>query len=483
MDRSVTSTITLTPLRNLPKHDRYANAYERYGFFWGLGVEHETYVATSHSREVKTFSGALTRERYSVSYYDAYIAGTYKAAMDRILDICGGTLTIPTLMNSHSFTRCDVSGEHATLYSKIPKTNPKYAGQTLFEYLCEHSPWLLAELDKSFVWDGDTVEFMTQRFYKATVASVMAELEEIEARFVTEVTKAPAVGLLGSHGPLRLASPVNEPWATYMTNPGNVSMFNNGTIHINVTLPTRLGFNRAPLWPADFLEKHRRLARLIQWFEPLWIAVHGSGDPLAAVSPRFSAGSQRLAVSRYIGVGTFDTDTMPVGKILQAHKLSLGPLPWYDRLYAATDYAERDTIGLDLNYNKHWAHGLELRFLDQLPSASLRTVLEQIVVLMDLSLETPGGGPIQDPRVSVAWQDMAYEALHHGSAWLVTVDQLDSLRSILGIREQPKEPQQPTDPRETMDWIFGQLEGRKAFCWANMMPSELSGRRWGCCFC
>lgn len=446
MDSSVTSLpITLTPLRNLPKHDRYANAYERYGFFWGLGVEHETYVATSHSREIKTFRGALTRERYSVSYYDAYMAETYKAAMDRILDICGGSLTVPILMNSHSFTRCDVSGEHATLYSKTHKPNPNFGGRTLFEYLCDHSPWLVSEMDKAYMWDGDTVEFMTQRFYKATVASVMAELEEIEARFVTEIARAPAVGVLGSHGPLRLASPVNEPWATYMTNPGNVSMFNNGTIHINVTLPTRLGLNRAPLWPFDFLEKHRRLARLVQWFEPLWIACHGSPDPFAAISSRFSAGSQRLAVSRYIGVGTFDTDTMPVGKILQAHKLSLGPLPWYDRLYAATDYAERDTIGLDINYNKHWAHGLELRFLDQLPFAALRSVLEQIVVLMDLSLDS---GPIQDPRKIPLWQDMAYEALHHGSVWRISVDQMEALCSVLGIREQPKEPMGPI---QTMD--------------------------------
>jgi hypothetical protein len=464
MDNSVTSL----PLRNLPKHDRYADAYERYGFFWGLGVEHETYVATSQSRVITSFKGILTRERYSVSYYDAYVAGTYKSVMDRILDICGGSLTIPILMNSHSFTRCDVSGEHATLYSKTYKPNPKYGGVTLYEYLCGHSPWLLAEMDKAYMWDGDTVEFMTQRFYKATVASVMEELEEIESRFVTEVARAPAIGLLETHGPLRLASPVNEPWVTYMTNPANVSMFNNGTIHINVTLPTRLGFNRCPLWPADFLEKHRRLARLVQWFEPLWIACHGSPDPFAAVSDRYALGSQRLAVSRYIGVGTFDTNTMPVGKILQAHKLSLGPLPWYDRLYAVTDYSQRDTIGLDINYNKHWAHGLELRFLDQLPFAALRSVLEQIVVLMDVSLES---GSIPDPRVSVVWQNMAYEALHRGSAWSVSVVQMAALCSVLGIRGQPKEP---LDPRGAIAWLFEQLEGRKAFCWTNMMPSDRS---------
>jgi len=316
------------------------------------------------------------------------------------------------------------------------------------------------------MWDGDTVEFMTQRFYRATVAGVLAELAETEARFVTEVARAPPVGLLASHGPLRLAAPANVPFATYLTNPGNVAMFNNGTIHINVTLPTQLGFDKTPMWPADFLEKHRGLARLVQWLEPLWIAVHGSPDPFAGVSDRYSAGSQRLAVSRYIGLGTFDTDTMVAGKILQIQRSEV-TAPWYDRLYAATDYTQRGEIGLDLNYNKHWAHGLELRFFDQLPLADLRCVMEQLVVLMDVALASSVS--ITDPRLSPVWQDMAYEALHRGAGWSVSPAQLGALAVALGIADSQKEP---LDPVGALAWIFEHLEGRKGFCWSRMVDGQ-----------
>ena len=453
----------MSSLRNLPKHQHYAATYSRIGYFWGLGIEHETYLATTQGRTITSFKGQMRPERYSVNYYDAYKADPLQTMLERVIDL-SGSLTIPILMNSHSFTMCDVSGEHATAYSRspTPNSNPRFSGRTLFQYLCQHSRWLAEQVGISYTWDGDTVEFTTQKFYRATVAAVLEELQEIEARFIQELQLAPPVGLLQSHGPLRLVAPVNEPWATYLTNPSNISMFNNGTIHINVTLPTQLGFDRLPLWPADFLEKHRRLARLVQWLEPLWIAVHGSPDPFAALSDRYAAGSQRLAVSRYIGLGTFDTEVMPNGKILQVPRSSV-TAPWYDRLYAATDYTERTEIGLDINYNKHWAHGLELRFLDQLPLPTLRNLLDQIVVLMDIAM---GPMTISDPRPSPVWQEMAYEALHHGPSWILPPIQLGALASAFGILEDQKEPQTPSS---TLDWIFNRLEDRKGYCWSRMV--------------
>ena len=455
----------ILPLQNQPKHERYAAAYRRFGYFWGLGIEHETYLATTQSHAITTFEGKMKPERYSVDYYKAYNSETLTPILQNILDICGGSITVPILMNGHSLTRCDVSGQHATVFAKGTPPNPQFAGQTLFEYLCEHSEWLRKELDSTYMWDGDTVEFMTQKFYRTTLDSVLTELVDIETRFIAEVAKAQPVGLLASHGPLRLASPVNEPFATYLTNPGAVSMFNNGTIHINVTLPTQLGFDKKPMWPADFLEKHRRLARLIQWLEPLWLAVHGSPDPFSAVSDRYATGSQRVAVSRYIGLGTYDTTAMAAGKILQVQRADVTS-PWYDRLYAATDYIARPEIGLDLNYNKHWAHGLELRFFDQLPVASLRIVMEQLVVLMDIVMNSV---TIQDPRFSVTWQNMAYEALHHGSGWSVQPSQMACLCGVLGIRDELKEP---LDPSAALTWIFERLEDRKGFCWSRIVRGQ-----------
>lgn len=454
---------------SLPKHARYGSAYRRFGYYWGLGVEHETYIATSQSRIIRSFdAAALKPERYSVNYYAAYKPAALQTALQAVLADASGALTVPVLMNSHSFLDCDVFGEHRTTYERVPKPNPRFAGQTLGNWSQTYSAWLRDEEGRSYVWDGDTVEFITQGFYCATVADVMAELRTTEDRFVAELAQLPRKGILAAYAPLRLSAPANPGWATYLTHPRGVAMFNNGTFHVNVTLPTRLGWDRRPLWPADFVERHRRLARLVQWLEPLWIAAHGSGDPFCGVVGEdvsgFAAGSQRLAVSRYIGVGTFDTNTMPRGKVLQIQRSAAGQLPWYDWLHARTAYAPLDVIGLDINFNKHWSHGLELRIFDQIPLADLEGILRQVVVLMDVALES---GAIPDPRTNVQWQRAAGESLLEGAAWRISPEQMGAICAALNIATDIKEP---VLAHQALTWLFDNaLRSRRGACWRAMV--------------
>ena len=450
--------------RNLEKHRRYLNDYQRYGWFWGLGVEHETYMMTTQTRTVRGVEmAALKPERYSVNYYAAYRPGALRGALSQVLeDASGAGLVLPVLANSHTFTHGDVFGEHRTTYERVPKPNPRFAGRTLEEWARDYSAWLRAEVGRTYMWDGDTVEFMTQNFYCATVGRVMAELEGAEARFAAEMASLPRSGILAAYGPLRLATPRNEPFATYLTHPRGFAMFNNGTLHVNVTLPTRLGWNRQPLWPAHFLESHRALARMVQWLEPLWVARFGAGDPFAELGPvtdvcdgrvaRFASGSQRLAVSRYIGLGTFDTDRMPTGKILQIPRSTAGPLPWYDWLYERTHYSRLDVVGMDLNYSKHGAHGLELRFFDQMPMADLRAVLGQVTVLCDVARARIGQVP--NPRASPIWIAAAGESLLEGLGWRVPAEYLNGVLEACGAAPEAKEPLPVT---EALDWMFQRL--------------------------
>jgi len=453
-------------VRNLPKHERYHNAYRAWGLYWGLGVEHETYIATSQTRRISAFTPAnMKPERYSVSYYRNYKHEPLMAALAAVIaDVSGGDLAVPVLMNCHSFSDCDIYGEHQTTYERIPKPNPRYAGQTLYEWMCAHSPWLRDELGKVFMWDGDTVEFMTQRFYCARVPDVIAELRAGYERFVAEINRVPRAGLLAAYAPLRLASPVNEPWATYLTHQRGVAMFNNGTIHINATMPTRLDWRCRPLRWARFVEEHRRLARLIQWMEPLWVAVYGSGDPLRRVSPRFAAGSQRLAVSRYIGVGTYDTETMPVGKIVQLQKpAETGPLPWYDWLHSRTDYAPLDVVGLDLNFNKHGAHGLEIRIFDQMSLEAVEACLRDVVVLMDVAR---GRAVVPNPVRDGRWQRAMGHALYDGLEWQVEPEYCIALAAATGLSGDFKEPR---SAGATLAWVRAELVGARGYCWEQMV--------------
>jgi len=449
-------------LHNLPKHNKYKNMYKPFDYYWGLGIEHETYIQTSVYNSVPSFMDRMAPDRYSVSYYNAY----KKEALNKAINTVGSVIA-PMLINAYAMTNTDLFGEHKTLYVRGSPPNPAFNGKTIFEWMTEHSEWFLTQFERSFVWDGDTVEFITQDFYKVTVDRVIAELASIEDRFGRELHALPYKGIIKELGPLHLVEQ-NEPWAVYSTNRNNVAMFNNGTIHINATLPTRLDWYCRPMWRTDFVDKHRRLARLIQWIEPLWIALYGSPDPFTrypSLRTSFAAGSQRLAVSRYIGLGTFDTNTMATGKILQIQKKDM---PWYDALHAKTEYAPLDVIGLDINFNKHWAHGIEIRIFDQIPLVQIREIMTHVVALMDASLAMK---TVMNPRDSLVWQQMATESIYSGPEMVFEPIMLNTMWAAFGLKHESKEP---LDPDATMALLMSLLAPLHGYCWEHIVNGKQS---------
>jgi hypothetical protein len=451
--------------RNLPKHKQYIPLYKSFDYYWGLGIEHETYIKTSQKKEFQTFQGQLNPERYSVNYYSVYDQQALKTMFEEVFKTSNNNLSIPLLINSHTFTHTDLYGYHKTTYEKIPKPNPYYEGKTFHEWCCQHSAWLKENYEKKYIFDGDTIEFVTQNFYKTTIDKVVDELEETENQFVLEIKKLPKLGILAAYGPLSLVSPVNEPFACYVTNPKNIAMFNNGTIHINLTLPTRLNWKKEPLFWKLFRRQHKRLARLIQWVEPLLVAVYGSPDPFGQISDNFVRGSQRLAVSRYIGLGTYDTHKMPIGKILQVPRKGYS---WYDKLYNKTKYITMENIGLDINFNKHGAHGLELRFLDQISFKDLKDVLKMLVTLMDVSLSI--NGKIENPVENFVWQSCAEDALYNGYGWKLSINQQEILYKTFKIYH--KVPKEPIIVDDFLQDLFKELQIYKGECW-KLMGSDI----------
>lgn len=450
--------------RDLPKHSHYQSSYRKFDFYWGLGIEHETYLKSNQTVEFQTFVNTMKHERYSVNYLSAYDPEVFQQTLSTLFQKQNGRLTVPVLMNCHSFMYTDHFGTHKTTYEKIPKINPKFNGKTFFEWICERSKWIREQFGTKFLWDGDTIEFVTQNFYKVRVADVLLELRTTEDQFIAELNRLPKQGILGIYGPFTVASPKNEPFASHITNGNNFAMFNNGTIHINLTLPTRLGWTATPLCWWSFVKRHRRLARLIQWLEPCFLAAYGSGDPLSQLDDRFAKGSQRVAVSRYIGLGTFDTDTMPRGKILQIPR---GNLPWYDWLGERTAYQPLDKIGLDMNFNKHGAHGLELRCFDQMSWEHLEEVMLRLVIMMDYSLSIQ---TVENPVRSKVWQGAAGQALLEGRAWNMSLEQMETIGKVFGISNWIHK--EPLDVCVFLQRLFTRLEKIKGKCWKWMVTKE-----------
>jgi len=161
------------------KHEKYREKYGQNEVFWGLGIEEETYLEFVKPTNVATsvMRGNHKRERYSVDYYDTSFKKGYNTFFDQMFTDEIGFVEVPFFVNAHALQKTDVEGQAKMTYEQIPKVNPKFKGQTWLEELQATAPVIFKdELGKNFVFDGDSIEFMTLDFYKAKSRKVVDEL-------------------------------------------------------------------------------------------------------------------------------------------------------------------------------------------------------------------------------------------------------------------------------------------------------------------
>jgi len=438
------------------KHLRYKSMYKENDLFWGLGIEEETYLQFTKPLNVAApiIKSAHMAERYSVPYYKTYNP-SYRQAFEKLFPTDGperGFFQIPFLLNAHAFNKTDIHGNHQTTYQVNPQPNPKFSGKTLYEELCNFLPSLpiyncirqprfLNIFNKYCIFDGDSIEFVTQNFYKAKADCVIGELVDAKRDLLNAInTFLIQRGLHTEKGHLMYPT-VNHGFAVQYTNPKNICMFNNGTYHINITLPTMLGKADKKRLPcienyAEFKEKHKKFIRFIQWLEPFIVGVYGTADPLSAVSPLYSNASQRGAVSRYIGLCTYDTNAMPSGKIVTVPVKDIRgsdkPFWWYKVFHAESGYNELNELGMDISFRKHYNHGVEIRFLDWFPENMLKGILEFYVRLGDLSLDSgvlmPG-----EAIMSEDYNNFLVGVLREGKAYVLPEKMVHIYEDLLGI--------------------------------------------------
>lgn len=434
------------------KHARYGDAHVPGEVFWGIGIENETYLELFDGLEVPpTFLlENQCRERYSVNYWGQFKDGAIAEALgewvktrDSNILLRLQSLRLPLLINGHTLARCDRWGEHRTTYTRIPNPNPRFVGKTLLEELEAWEPavWNTGsqggERDHTWCFDGDTVEFMTQGFRNTTVEAVWIELMNTKARWLASLRRYLAANRQRVERLLR--GPVGFPGANYgfavfLTNRRNVGIFNNGTFHLNLTAPTALDKNgRIADWPR-FRRVHQLAARLFQWISPLLVARFGAADPFAnldgvgELAAGFPAGSQRLAASRYVSVGTYDTRTMIEGKLLTRPHTEMPTATWWHEMYARRPYAayrQLDEIGFDINFHKFPNHGLEFRIFDWVPEIHLLEILYLCVWLLDQAVRLEAvGTDVGIPQESPAWRRFLGDCVWEGTGALAPLANL-----------------------------------------------------------
>jgi hypothetical protein len=350
-------------------------------------------------------------------------------------------------MNSHSFQKVDLSGNHETLYAKRPELNPSFNGKTFFKELQEFSPEVFSDgYEKWFCFDGDSIEFITLNFYKNTLSACIEELLTYKQKFLNELNRFLVERRLWREKGFLGYPSMNPGFAIFSTNPQNIAMFNNGTYHINITLPTFLAPKREDeeiaqiMYPDLFREDHRRYIRLLQWMEPILIAIYGSSDPFSKGHKGFARGSQRCAVSRYIGIGTYDTKSMKEGKILQVPVNEIHGTDtdfwWFSTYHRDSAYLPLEKIGLDINYRKHFNHGVELRFFDWFPEEKLPELCSFLVYLADASMNLP---ITNEPILSETWNDCVLGMFRYGADWILPPILLATYERILHVSLYGKE--------------------------------------------
>lgn len=403
----------------LDKHRNYLQYYKPNDTYWGVGIEHETYLQMSQLLNINPitfYTVNAKKERYSVDYYKSYKTDVYEKCITNLKNNKSISSVVPLLLNSHSFTKTDINNQPMTTYSKKPVPNPEFNGKTLYEFICEKDSYFTEQYMKTYVFDGDTIEFINLNFYKKTIQDIIEELEDNKREFITRLQKIfKENNIYNQYGTVNICK-TNHPFVSFMTNFNKCSIFNNMTYHFNFTLPTKLNENLYIQNYSLFIEQHKNLINLIHWVEPLLIAVYGSGDIFAKVNSNLSGTSQRIAKSRYIGLGTYDTNKMEPGKIMYIdsnnNHLSDMDYWWFNQYYKNSDYTKEDLIGLDINFHKHKNHGIELRIFDYFDESRLEDAFRFIILLMDHSLSKKIKSPIRNKL----WNNYVVNILNNRNA-------------------------------------------------------------------
>ena len=408
--------------KNILKHHKYKKFYKNDTIYWGLGIENEVYLELENIKKMnKVFLLNNKRERYSVdsslNYKSEDLLKNY------IFNLPEQVVELPILLNSHSFTKTDCFNNPKTLYTKHTEPNPKFNGETLIETLSKHNHFF----KNSDYWefDGDTIEFTTLNFFNTTLEDILDELDFIKELFVDNLNNLfKKLNIFQNYGSVNIMKK-NYPFASYLTNVNNVNTFNNGTLHYNITLPTKLNkYGKIEDYPR-FIKDHSKAIKIIQWVEPLLIAVYGSGDPFMTDIP-----SQRCAVCRYIGVGTYDSDLMRTGKILTC-EIPEEEYYWYNLF---DKYSKLNEIGMDINFNKHHNHGIEIRFLDHLDKELIKESFEFIVYLMDIVLINNRINYFGNPIKNKLWNNIVLQTMLKGKNYKLKNEEKRIYESIFKMK-------------------------------------------------
>ena len=433
-------------------------------YYWGIGLENETYMQFEESLIV---SGAFIQEKigfekYSIDYRKCYKPESLAPVLKKAFN-AKESYKVSRMMNSHSLEKLDINYQHKTLspikplvdtengeVTAEPIENPEYLGKSIMEIFLEDQPYniqsMITQRNKtmgSVHFDGDSIEFVTKYFENRTIADSCKELKATKKLFLDKINESSVL-----NGKLNFPD-YNNGLNMFMTNQENLVLFNNGTYHFHITLPSLTEDSRIVDYN-DFEKTHANAIYLLQWFEPFFIATLGSPDIMGVISDKYSLdkkftlGSMRNAMSRYIGVGTYNK-AMPKGKILTYNVDNFRKLLkfekeeniwWRDQIETEMEYEMLSEVGLDFNQEKMYQSGFEFRSFDEFPAEYLNDVLFSIILICEHSLNLPD---VQWGHDSKAWNNLVFKTLKMGYATEINEEEKTAVLDLLQLLNPSEE--------------------------------------------
>ncbi|MBF4483525.1 MULTISPECIES: hypothetical protein [unclassified Flavobacterium] len=427
-------------------------------YYWGIGLENETYMQFEESLIVsgEFIQEKIGFEKYSIDYRKCYKPESLAPILKKAFGL-NENYKVSRMMNSHSLEKLDINYQHKTL-SPVrplvdtatgemiaqPTENPDYLGKSIMELFLEDQPYniqsMITQRNKtmgSVHFDGDSIEFVTKYFENRTIAESCKELRATKKLFLDKINESSVL-----KGKLNFPD-YNNGLNMFMTNQENLVLFNNGTYHFHITLPSLTEDSRIVDYN-EFERTHANAIYLLQWFEPFFIATLGSPDIMGVISDtysldkKFTLGSMRNAMSRYIGVGTYNK-AMPKGKILTYNVDDFRKLLkfekeeniwWRDQIEADMEYEMLSEVGLDFNQEKMYQSGFEFRSFDEFPAEYLNDVLFGIILICEHSLNLPD---VQWGHDSKAWNNLVFKTLKMGYATEINEEEKQEVLDLLQL--------------------------------------------------
>ena len=92
-------------------------------------------------------------------------------------------------------------------------------------------------------------------------------------------------------------------------------------------------------------------------------------------------------------------------------------------------------IGIDINFNKHMNHGIELRFFENITDTSkIFESLEFIIYLMDYSLENDYIQMFENPIINKEWNQIVLNSMIYGKEYNLSKAEKDVYEKIFGMK-------------------------------------------------